>query len=132
MLFGDGRADPSRVYDLSVDNFVGMSGWFGADDQPYQIWMTHTPPRGVLLDVAGTLGVDVLEPGYGIGEKDLRACLKHQGSELRPGDVVLIRTCRMRLWPDRAASSRGQNAPGVNPQVDHPGLPDLSGRRQTI
>ena len=36
------RADPSRVYDLSVDNFVGMPGWFGAEDQPYQIWMTHT------------------------------------------------------------------------------------------
>jgi len=43
------RADPSRVYDLSVDNFVGMPGWFGAEDQPYQIWMTHTP-RGELAD----------------------------------------------------------------------------------
>ena len=43
------RADPSRVYDLSVDNFVGMPGWFGAEDQPYQIWMTHTP-RGEQAD----------------------------------------------------------------------------------
>ena len=43
------RADPSRVYDLSVDNFVGMPGWFGAEDQPYQIWMTHTP-RGEEAD----------------------------------------------------------------------------------
>ena len=43
------RADPRRVYDLSVDNFVGMPGWFGAEDQPYQIWMTHTP-RGELAD----------------------------------------------------------------------------------
>jgi len=181
------RADPSRVYDLSVDNFVGMPGWFLAEDQPYQMWMTHTPrgervddvmrvgktgnelvsysgdaismythtgthidalnhfgyngrifngfsvdenlgsrgwrkagadkhppiiARGVMLDVAGMLGVDVLEPSYGIGEKDLRGCLKHQGTELRPGDVVLVRTGRMRLWPDRAAYL--PNPPGIN------------------
>jgi kynurenine formamidase len=43
------RADPSKVFDLSVDNFVGMPGWFGAGDQPYQIWMTHTP-NGEVVD----------------------------------------------------------------------------------
>jgi len=43
-----GRADPSKVFDLSVDNFVGMPGWFDAGDQPYQIWLTHTP-AGKLL-----------------------------------------------------------------------------------
>jgi hypothetical protein len=43
------RADPGKVYDLSVDNFIGMPGWFGAEDQPYQIWMTHTP-RGEEAD----------------------------------------------------------------------------------
>jgi kynurenine formamidase len=181
------RADPSRVYDLSVDNFVGMPGWFGAEDQPYQIWMTHTPrgeevddvmrvgkesnelvsysgdaismythtgthidalnhfgyhgrifngfsvdehlgsrgwrkagvdkhppivARGVMLDVAGMLGVDVLEPSYGIGEEDLRGCLKLQNTELHPGDVVLVRTGRMRLWPDRATYL--PNPPGLN------------------
>ena len=37
------RADASKMFDLSVDNFIGMPGWFGAGDQPYQIWMTHTP-----------------------------------------------------------------------------------------
>ena len=77
--------------------------------------MDKHPPiiaRGVLLDVAGMLGVDVLEPSYGIGENDLRACLKHQGTELRPGDVVLIRTGRMRLWPDRATYL--PYPPGIN------------------
>ena len=39
------RADPGKIYDLSVDNFVGMPGWFLAEDQPYQMWMTHTPVR---------------------------------------------------------------------------------------
>jgi len=37
------RADASKVFDLSVDNFVGMPGWLAAGDPPYQIWMTHTP-----------------------------------------------------------------------------------------
>ena len=181
------RADPTRMYDLSVDNFVGMPGWCGAEDQPYQIWMTHTPmgekvddimgvgkaanelvsysgdsismythtgthidalnhfgyngrifnrysveehlgsrawrkagadkhppvvARGIMLDVAALLGVDVLPPSYGIGEADLRGCLKHQRTELRPGDVVLIRTGRMRLWPDRATYL--PNPPGLN------------------
>ena len=38
-----GNTDAAKVFDLSVDNFVGMPGWFGAGDPPFQIWMTHTP-----------------------------------------------------------------------------------------
>jgi kynurenine formamidase len=181
------RADPTHMYDLSVDNFIGMPGWFGAEDQPYQIWMTHTPggekvddimnvgpvanelvsysgdaismythtgthvdafnhfgyggrifngfsaddhlgsrawrksgadkhppviARGIMLDVAALHGVDVLPPSYGIGGADLRGCLKHQGTRLEVGDVVLIRTGRMRLWPDRATYL--PNPPGLN------------------
>jgi hypothetical protein len=50
------RADASKMFDLSVDHFVGMPGWFGAGDQPYQIWVTHTP-RG---EVAGnSMGVSL-------------------------------------------------------------------------
>lgn len=33
----------SKVFDVSVDNFLGMAGWFGAGDQQYQIWMTPIP-----------------------------------------------------------------------------------------
>ena len=43
------RADPTKVFDLSVDHFVGMPGWTKAGDQTYQIWMTHTP-EGELAD----------------------------------------------------------------------------------
>ena len=50
------RADASKMFDLSVDNFVGMPGWFGAGDQPYQIWMTHTP-RGEIA--ANSMGVSL-------------------------------------------------------------------------
>ena len=44
------RADASKVFDLSVDHFIGMPGWFGAGDQPYQIWMTHTPAGEIVAD----------------------------------------------------------------------------------
>ena len=43
------RIDPSEVYDLSVDYFVGMPAWDFVGDPPYQIWMTHTP-QGTILD----------------------------------------------------------------------------------
>lgn len=180
------RTDPSKVFDLSVDHFIGMPGWFGAGDQPYQIWMTHTPQgeivanamgvtpeanklvgysgdaismythcgthidtfnhfgyngeifngftardhlgsrawqkcgpekyppifaRGILLDVAALHGVDTLPPSHPIGKADIEGCLKKQGLSIRPGDVVLLRTGQMLLWPDKAFTS---NTPGLN------------------
>lgn len=180
------RTDPSKVFDLSVDHFIGMPGWFGAGDQPYQIWMTHTPQgeivanamgvtpeanklvgysgdaismythcgthidtfnhfgyngeifngftardhlgsrawqkcgpekyppifaRGILLDVAALHGVDTLPPSHPIGKADIEGCLKKQGLSIKPGDVVLLRTGQMLLWPDSAFTS---NTPGLN------------------
>ncbi|MBS0521647.1 MAG: cyclase family protein [Proteobacteria bacterium] len=182
------RADASKVFDLSVDHFMGMPGWFGAGDPTYQIWMTHTPggeivdnsmgvsleanrlvgysgdaismythcgthidtfnhfgygdlifnefntsehlgsrtwrkcgaetfppifARGVLLDIAALHGVPTLPPSHAIGEADLTACLKRQEIALRPGDVVLIHTGQMKLWPDMAFV---KNTPGLNRQ----------------
>jgi kynurenine formamidase len=181
------RADAGKVFDLSVDYFVGMPSWIAANDPGYQIWMTHTPrgeelddvmgkgraanelvsysgdaislythcgthvdalnhfgyrgrifnhfdaqdqigsrhwrvsgadrhpptiARGILLDVAGLHGVDMLPPSHGIGPDDLEGCLRHQATELRPGDVVMVRTGRMRAWPDPAAYI--DDAPGLN------------------
>jgi kynurenine formamidase len=186
------RADPTRVFDLSVDYFVGMPGWIAGGDPTYQMWMTHTPrgtqidnltnvddaqnehvtysgdaismythsgthidalnhfgyhgrifnefsahdhlgsrnwtvsgadkhppviARGILLDVPAMLGIDELPASYGIGSDDLKSCLKRQGVELRLGDVVLVRTGRMRAWPDQNAYI-----------VDGPG-PNLDGAR---
>lgn len=159
-----------KVYDLSVDLFVGMptccSEAFG--DPSYQIWMTHTPSRGdsgellahsgdavslsthtgthidtlnhfglkgeiwnqvsadealtvrgwtrsgagkyppilargVLIDVAKAKKLDRLPPSYAITTADLQQALDAQGTTLSPGDVVLLRTGLMSLWPDRAA-----------------------------
>lgn len=43
------RVDGGRVYDLSVDYFLGMPSFQAAGDPAYQIFMTHTP-RGTVVD----------------------------------------------------------------------------------
>jgi kynurenine formamidase len=51
--------------------------------------------RGVLLDVARAKGLDELEPAYAIGAGDLSEAAEQQGVEIRPGDIVLVRTGKM-------------------------------------
>ncbi|HWQ31883.1 MAG TPA: cyclase family protein [Blastocatellia bacterium] len=48
--------------------------------------------RGVLLDVARHLKVEALAPGQEIKAEDLEATARAQGTEIRAGDSVLIRT----------------------------------------
>lgn len=163
-----------------------MPGFTAAGDQPYQIWMTHTPQgtindnapkvdrdqnelvaysgdaisiythcgthidalnhfgyygkifnnftahqhlgsrhwqvagvdkhppviaRGLLLDVPALLGVGMLPASYGISPDELAACLHRQQLAPQLGDVILIRTGRMRAWPDPHAY--GDNGPGI-------------------
>ena len=58
--------------------------------------------RGVLLDVARALSLDVLEPGYAITPDDLTAACALGGVEMEPGDIVLVRTGQMvHLAPER-------------------------------
>lgn len=167
------RVEGGKVYDLSVEYFIGMPGWHAAGDPRYQIWMTHTPrgtvvddpigvghaqnehvsytgsafsmyshtgthidalnhfglngriwngfdardhlgdrgwrktgaetippiiARGVLIDVAAARGLAQLPPGHRVTRQDLIDALARQGSTLQPGDVVLIRTGRMRQY----------------------------------
>ena len=55
--------------------------------------------RGVLLDVAGALGIEACSPGYEITIKDLESAA---GDILiEPGDVVLIRSGWAQHWKDR-------------------------------
>ena len=51
--------------------------------------------RGVLLDVAGHMGVPHLDGQDRVGPDVLAACAAEQGVEPGPGDVVLVRTG----WP---------------------------------
>lgn len=165
------RIRSGKVYDLSVEYFVGMPSWYALGDPRYQYHLTHTPrgttvddpmnvgralndkvsytgdsvtmythmgthidalnhfglhgeiwngfsadehlgdrgwtrggaealppivARGVLIDVAAAKGVDELPPSYRITPDDLAHALAAQGTALEPGDVVLVRTGRMR------------------------------------
>jgi kynurenine formamidase len=56
--------------------------------------------RGVMLDIAGLKGEECLPPSYAITVEDCRDALERAGLEIQSGDVVLVRTGRMRYWPD--------------------------------
>jgi kynurenine formamidase len=79
-----------------VHDHLGSQRWHinGADRHPPVI------ARAVLIDVAGAHGVDMLPDHYGIDGRELASVLRSQRTELRPGDVVLINTGRMTLWPE--------------------------------
>jgi kynurenine formamidase len=87
------------------------SHWYGggrADDHLTDFGPTYgdaakMPPfftRGVLLDAPGFRGVDCLPKGSPIDAAEMKAICAAQGVEVRPWDVVLIRTGYMSLWPD--------------------------------
>jgi kynurenine formamidase len=57
--------------------------------------IAEMPPivtRGVLLDVAGCKGVDVLADSYEITADDIEGTLAAQGTRVQPGTAVLVRT----------------------------------------
>lgn len=181
------RASGARVYDLSIDYFVGMPSFQAAGDPAYQIFMSHTPDgtvvdnlngvgreinervcysgdvvfmythtgthidslnhfgvdgqiyngftpqehlgsrhwtkggaeqippivaRGVLLDIATLKGVDCLPPSYAISVEDCEQELARTGLDIGAGDAVMVRTGRMRYWPD--GSKTLGNPPGLS------------------
>jgi kynurenine formamidase len=55
--------------------------------------------RGILLDVPAHRGVDALPAAEPVGAAEVDAVCAAQGVEVRPGDVVLVRTGYMRFWP---------------------------------
>jgi len=93
---------------VSAERSLGSRHWMacGADKQPPII------ARAVLFDVAALHGVDMLPDSYGIGEQDLRDCLKREAVDFRVGDVAMIRTGRMSVWPDPQRYML--NEPGLN------------------
>jgi kynurenine formamidase len=57
--------------------------------------------RAILLDVARAKGLDRLELGYPITEPDLEAAVEQAGLRPEPGDIVLVRTGKMRYLHER-------------------------------
>lgn len=86
---------------------LGDRGWSvaGAEALPPIV------ARGVLIDVAAAHGVDMLPAGYRVTRDDLMRALARQHSEVRQGDVVLIRTGRMQDYDD--AATYMDNPPGM-------------------
>jgi kynurenine formamidase len=71
--------------------------------------------RGLLLDVPSALGTPACEPGYEITAADLRTTIERQGTQPRPGDVVLIRSGWGQRWEDREAYlGHHSGVPGVS------------------
>ena len=76
--------------------------------------------RGVLLDIAGLAGVDVLEPGAPITAADLEAAERRQGVEVRAGDAVLVRSGWPRHWSDAQTFLGAKDgAPGPDESAAH-------------
>ena len=73
--------------------------------------------RGILIDVAGNQGVEVLKGGTAIGPKDLEAALEKQGTRIRPGDAVFVRTGTLRYWGKAGGDHRklaAHDSAGIN------------------
>lgn len=73
---------------------------FAAPTGLTKLGIEKVPPivaRGVLLDIAGLKGVDMLPDGAAIGPAEMAAAAKRQGVEVREGDVVLLHTGWMNL-----------------------------------
>ncbi|MBI2755534.1 MAG: cyclase family protein [Chloroflexi bacterium] len=73
--------------------------------------------RGVLLDVAGMLGVPALAPAQGIDAAMLADAANRAQVTIEPGDAVLVRTGWGAFWdePDRYVSlTEGLPGPNLN------------------
>ncbi|GAA2348859.1 cyclase family protein [Dactylosporangium salmoneum] len=86
----------------------------------FSVHGTETIPpmvrRGVLLDVAGAHGVDILPGGYGVTADDLEKCAVHSGVRPAAGDVALVRTGWARNWSDpETYMGHATGVPGVDP-----------------
>jgi kynurenine formamidase len=73
--------------------------------------------RGVLLDIAGFRGVEHLGDVDAIEPDELNACARAENVELRPADIVLVRTGWWRLFGGGPEQRRRFYAtePGVSP-----------------
>lgn len=91
----------------------GDFGWL-------QNGMEHVRPvigRGVLLDVAAALGTESLPDQYEITPADIQRTLEAQGTQLRAGDSVLVRTGWFAAWYRSDPDAYFASQPGVGPEA---------------
>ena len=96
----DGLAHATEGEDDHWYNGFKEKDW-GGNWGPRKAGAETIPPivaRGVLLDVAGYRKVDALPTSFRITAKILQDTAKAQGTTIRPGDAVFIRTGTLRYW----------------------------------
>lgn len=70
--------------------------------------------RGILLDMARFRGKKTLDKGETFTHEDLIACAAAQGTEIKPRDILVIRTNFLQLFFDEGESFyEGFNEPGL-------------------
>jgi kynurenine formamidase len=79
---------------VKVDDIATRTGFTRMGIDGVGLLMT----RGVLIDVAGLKGVEMLPDTYEITAQDLQLALQRQRLRLQPGDAVLIHTGWGKLW----------------------------------
>lgn len=100
MIFGGGH----------IKDAFGVDGW-------KKYGMETVPPivgRGVLVDMAAYYDVGIIADGFEITQHDLAAALKQQGTKIKNGDVVLVRTGKY-LEYLRGDENYFNKQPGVGP-----------------
>jgi kynurenine formamidase len=114
----DGNPDP----DGEVYLYAGPGESVLAADNVTMYGQTHMsiaemPPiitRAVLLDIAGHKGVDVLPDAYMITAEDVQGAMSQQGTEVRPGTAVILRTgCYKHLRDGNPAYIHAQAGAGL-------------------
>ncbi|WP_067823706.1 cyclase family protein [Nocardia inohanensis] len=74
----------------------------------------HLISRGVLLDVAKARGVERLAPDHAVTPEDLYTAMELAGTEVRAGDIVLVRTGQMQLYLAGDRTAYAMPAPGLS------------------
>jgi len=69
--------------------------------------------RGVLIDVAGSKGVDMLQGGYVITADDLQKALAKEKVKLEAGDAVMIHTGWGKLYNVKDKDKYLKSSPGI-------------------
>lgn len=99
---------------VSANDALGDFGPTGSDAST----MKPLIGRGVLVDVAGHLGVDRLVKGHPISLKEFTGALDAENVRLAEGDIVLVRTGQMSVWPDKEKMAETAGAGITKPIAD--------------